>query len=460
MGVSQFDADPPEQFIRHLLKKLRQHAVWDVLLMFVPPLAAIVYCLFYLYSTSAIALATVTLAASAALIAGAAAAALRCRPNLPSAHFAARLIDDRAGAQDRFLTLATLEPAPEAAPLRARLRAEAAALQTRISLKREFPYRVKRPFYTSLMVSILGAALFQLLLPVAHSSLRSESATERLRKLAGKMITRSELQQVARSLEELARKLENPTVSVEQKREAVQQQRKALDKTKTDRLEQQDRDLLADASSTLESIERQSGAGERDQEQQGGGGSIQTNLPQQGQGGRQEQQARGGAGQNDGAAETDNDVREGKLASTDSMEQAEGKAARDGGTGSSQKPDPSKPPQDKTDTQQPGKSDGPGADRNGRSKASEEIPQSGPPAERFYKPGEGGYQGIKGAGYVTVQLPEELLSETKVGSNKGNKHGKTAASQVPVSNVPLPSHVPDAPSEKQQMPLEYRDIIR
>jgi hypothetical protein len=29
-----------------------------------------------------------------------------------------------------------------------------------------------------------------------------------------------------------------------------------------------------------------------------------------------------------------------------------------------------------------------------------------------------------------------------------------------VSNVPLPPHVPDAPAEKQQLPLEYRGIIR
>jgi hypothetical protein len=57
-------------------------------------------------------------------------------------------------------------------------------------------------------------------------------------------------------------------------------------------------------------------------------------------------------------------------------------------------------------------------------------------------------------------LPEELATEGKGGQKKDSKSGKTATSQVPVSNVPLPKHVPDAPSEKQQMPLEYRGIIR
>jgi hypothetical protein len=39
---------------------------------------------------------------------------------------------------------------------------------------------------------------------------------------------------------------------------------------------------------------------------------------------------------------------------------------------------------------------------------------------------------------------------------KGNRVG----TKVPVSNVPLPAHVPDAPTEKQHMPLEYRGMIR
>ncbi len=42
---------------------------------------------------------------------------------------------------------------------------------------------------------------------------------------------------------------------------------------------------------------------------------------------------------------------------------------------------------------------------------------------------------------------------------KESKGGK-ARTQVPVSNVPLPAHVPNAATEKQQVPIEYRGMIR
>jgi hypothetical protein len=43
--------------------------------------------------------------------------------------------------------------------------------------------------------------------------------------------------------------------------------------------------------------------------------------------------------------------------------------------------------------------------------------------------------------------------------NKPSKETK-AYPKTPVSNAPLPAHVPDAPTETQQLPLEYRGIIR
>ena len=89
------------------------------------------------------------------------------------------------------------------------------------------------------------------------------------------------------------------------------------------------------------------------------------------------------------------------------------------------------------------------------------MPQDGPPAERYYKPGEQGREGIKGAKYVTVQLPEEIAANGN-GMTTSSKDGKETRNRqkVPVSNVPLPAHIPEAPAEKQRMPLEYRDLIR
>jgi hypothetical protein len=62
---------------------------------------------------------------------------------------------------------------------------------------------------------------------------------------------------------------------------------------------------------------------------------------------------------------------------------------------------------------------------------------------------------------VTVQLPEQVAGEEKgetsaTKSSKGNRVG----AKLPVSNAPLPAQIPDAPTEKQPMPLEYRGIIR
>jgi hypothetical protein len=62
---------------------------------------------------------------------------------------------------------------------------------------------------------------------------------------------------------------------------------------------------------------------------------------------------------------------------------------------------------------------------------------------------------------VTVQLPEEVVADSK-GESRVTKESKnnSARTQVPVSNIPLPAHIPNAPAEKQQMPIEYRGIIR
>ncbi|MBM4297816.1 MAG: hypothetical protein FJ143_08760 [Deltaproteobacteria bacterium] len=75
--------------------------------------------------------------------------------------------------------------------------------------------------------------------------------------------------------------------------------------------------------------------------------------------------------------------------------------------------------------------------------------------------GGDGAGGLKNARYVTVQLPEEVGAEEK-GQSSGTKNSKNnrAGAKVPVSNTPLPPHLPDAPTEQQRMPLEYRGIIR
>jgi hypothetical protein len=418
----------------------------------------VLYGLFYLAFDSWISPIVAVLLGFAALCFAALAIAVRYRPNVPSIRAAARLIDDRAGGQDRFLTLATLQASSSAALLVSRLRAEAAALQSRVALRREFPYRIKRQVYTSLAFSVAAALLFHLILPVAHSTLHPQTAHERLRELAQQMAPRPGLQDIARSLHNIAAKLEDPGTPAQERRDLAQEERRKVGEQEKKQPQKQDRDLLSQAAGALEGAEQQAGAGERRKDQEGGGG-IQSNLPQQGQGqGKQNEGSGGDSNAEHGQA--DSEMQQGKMTQADPKQQGNEKSAGDNTGGKDNKPDHNKSGKDQSNKNRAGQTDGPGADQDGRNKVTEEIPQAAPPAERFYKPGEGGYQGIKGAGYVTVQLPEDIAAEEGGGRKKDSKSGKATSSQVPVSNVPLPKHVPDAPSEKQQMPLEYRGIIR
>jgi hypothetical protein len=152
-------------------------------------------------------------------------------------------------------------------------------------------------------------------------------------------------------------------------------------------------------------------------------------------------------------------MQQGQSARGDAKEQGKEKSQHGQGDGKND-PSDSNRQSDKSGGQElTGKTSG-GTQQLGRSR-SEKIPDGVPPAERFYKPGEQGQQGVKGAGYVTVQLPEELSADSKGETTTAKQKSESRAyPKAPVSNVPLPAHVPDAPMEKQQLPLEYRGIIR
>ena len=107
--------------------------------------------------------------------------------------------------------------------------------------------------------------------------------------------------------------------------------------------------------------------------------------------------------------------------------------------GKDNQPDPSNKPDKETGKELTGKTPGGSQEKLGRSR-SEEIPQGAPPAERFYKPGEQGKEGVKGARYVTVQLPEELAADSKGEGTLSKPSKETRAyPKVPVSNAPLPA---------------------
>ncbi len=445
----------PEHRVGRLAAQLRNHALWDSLLIFSPPLLLSIYLLIYLYRAAWIASPAFLLLSVAIIVVALLAVVARYRPLIPSVRFAARLVDEKTGAQDRFLTLATIEAGLSSSSFLARLRGEAAALLARIDFRREFPYRIKRSFFWSLLASLVVAALFHLSMSFTPPSPRS-APYEKVRELAEKMAQQPRLAALAYGLRTLATKLQQPKVSEQEKQILIRENLEQIEKQQKQEKEKENRDLLGEASSTLQSLERD-GSQEKDSGQ--GGGGVQSNLSQEGQGQSKQTQGSGGDGKGELSAQQSKDMHQGKTAQRDSKEQGKDKSDQNQGEGKGNQPEPSKSDKD-TGTELTAKTQGGSQEQLGRNR-SEETPQGAPPAERFYKPGEEGKNGIKGAGYVTVQLPEELAADGK-GEATASKQSKDpkAYPKAPVSNVPLPAHVPDAPTEKQQLPLEYRGIIR
>jgi hypothetical protein len=458
--TERYRVETPEKLVTRLVNRLRQHALWDVLLIFLPPLIVGIHCVTVLYRGAWITQMVFVIAALAAAALTLALVMYRYHSALPSVGLAAHLIDERAGAADRFITLSTIEPWSCPPPLLGRLRLEAAGFLHRVKIRHDFPYKVKRSFYHSLLGSLVFAALFHLLLPMAQSRNHPRAVPERLREIAAQMAQRPRMSELARQLQTLAAKLEDANASRQEKQTRVQEVQRKIEQEQNKEEQKDNRDLLGQAASTLKGVEQQSGNGQEQQKNTDkGGGGIQSNLPQEGQG-----EAKPGSGSGDSkgevTAQSSQDIQEGKTAAGNPKEQGKEKNQQKAGEGKGDRPDPSKADRDRTQDLS-GKSQGEREDKLGKNKGSEDIPLGAPPAERFNRPGEQGNEGIKGARYVTVQLPEEVSADSK-GATSGTKDSKNnrVGPKLPVSNVPLPAHLPDAPTEKQQVPLEYRGIIR
>lgn len=462
MGTSTdaLNRESPERRVGRLVARLRNHALWDSLLIFSPPLLIAIYLAVYLYRGAWIAPITFLLLSGAVIGVGLLAVAVRTRPLIPSVRFAARLVDEKTKAKDRFLTLATIDVARWPAALVGRLRREAAALLERIDFRREFPYRIKRSFYWSLLVSLIAAALFHLSMPLMGSTRRQAPAYEKLNEIAEKMAQRPPLSELAHDLRTLAMQLEHPNVAEQEKQTLIHKTLEQVEKQQKKEEEKESRALLGEASSTLQGLEQQSARSQQKDTEKGDGGA-QSNPSQEGQGeGKQSQHGGGGDSKGERNAERSKDMRQGQGARGDPKEQGKEKNQQSQGDGKDSQPDPGKKSDKDAGKELTGKTPGGSQEKLGRSR-SEEVPQGAPPAERFYQPGEQGKEGVKGARYVTVQLPEELAADSK-GEGTISKPSKEtrAYPKAPVSNAPLPAYVPDAPTEKQQLPLEYRGIIR
>ncbi len=460
MPAPYYRPDPSraENLVQQLASRLGQHVFWDSLFIFLPPVGAAIYIIAVLFRTAWIGLAASLTVMMAVVAAGIAGALLRYRPRVPSISAAARLADRQSGAKDHFLTLATIDSAIYPLSFVAKLRRESSAFGERIELKRDFPYKLKRSAYWSVGASLFAALLLHFALPMLREDGQGTSFQRQLHRLAQAMAAKPELQSTGLQLEAVVSKLEDPKIGLAEKQEAAQQMEKRIKEQQQTEPAKDNRDLLGQAAGALEGMDQQVASGKSgDKDQQKGGGGIDSNLAQNGQGESKEGQ---GSGKGNGKAEVSADSKQdkaGQAKSTDSGK--ENNPQQSGAAKDSQQPDAGQTK--KADKQQAGKAEGPSKEGAGNQKAPDQPPPPGmSPADRFYAAGEG-QQGLQGARYVTVQLPEDIVADEKAESrpSKDSKANRTR-SQVPVSNVPLPAHVPNAATEKQHIPIEYRDMIR
>ncbi len=454
-ATAQNDAHQlPEQLVHQVWQSLRNHTLLDALLIVCPLLLTFVYILLSLYRTALLDALTLSLFSMAVLVAAISTIYLRFRPFIPSRPTAARLVDEKAQAQDRFMTLATLGPTPYSEIFVSRIRREAASLTGRIEVRRDFPYQFKRSFYRSVSISVLVLLLFQISLSRFYTS-SALSPQKRLSHLAEQIAQTPHLSELARRLKDLTVKLDDPAVSREEKKTLIQETRQEVEEQQKREQQTESKDLLSDASSTLKSLEQESGASQQQDQKDSAGGE----KAQQGQNETKQSSGSGKDSKGELSAQANKDLQGGKSAQGNPQGPGEEKNPGKQDQGKGNQPEASKSGQQNSQ-EASGQQQAQAKEKLGKSK-SEEIPQDGPPADRFYKPGEEGKQSIKDGRYVTVQLPEELAAGGNgVASTSKDAQESRNRPRIPVSNVPLPAHVPDAPSEKQPMPLEYRDLIR
>jgi len=456
------DGARPEFLVTHLAARLRNYVLWDSLLIFSPPVLAAVFVAISCYRAAWISPLAFLLVAVGLIGVGVLAVILRYRPLVPSVPAAAQLIDGQAESEDRFLTLATLATPTHPANFVARLRQESSRFAERIQFGRDFPYRFKNSFYRSLAISLAAALLFHFLIPVAESVIRPVSVQQQLRLIAAKMAQQRSLKPLAQELQALAAKLDDPKATPEEKQATAEEIEKKIEEQKKKEEQEENRDLLSQAANSLKGTEQQqsSSGDQQKKDQNKGGGGIQSNLPQEGKGEGKQSDGGGSNSKGEQSAQMSNDTKQGKSAQGSPKEKGDEKNQHAQGDAKGEQRDPNQPGKEQTN-EKVGKNQGASKEGAGKNQSPEEPPQGAPPAERFYKAGEG-KEGIKGAGYVTVQLPEDVVADTKAEgrATKEGKAGTRARPQLPVSNAPLPAHLPNSPTEKQQMPIEYRGIIR
>jgi len=448
-GLSLESGELPERLVDLLVRRLRRHGLWDSLLMVSPPLLAFFYLVILLYySRSLVGFETLIFSLAGGL--GIALALIfHYGWAADSKRFAARLIDERIGGEDRFYTLATVNPLLCPVFMLARLRDQARGFLHLIDLKRDFPFRWKRPLLFSLAGSLAAVLLFHLLLQSTFAYRPHRLSVRELEVLAQQLSQIPRFSQLARDLDALAVHLTQQGRPTPERLSSIQELRKEVE----DRLAEEQQGgggesaRLNQVANALRELEE----GVEKQAEQGGGG-LKTSQFEEREGKGKEW------GKGDGVG------REGELDALGSRELQGGMSAQ----GKTEVTEKRKGEGQSSDADRLSGGIKKGREMGGSAKGEieggsaetkeREIPRGKAP-ERFLKPGEEGERGIKGARFVTVELPEGQEPARPSGSSKGR--GRRLRPKVPVSNVPLPPfRGADAAREEQRVPLEYRGQIR
>lgn len=439
------DSNPaaPERLLRRLLGRLKRHAWYDSLFFLLPPLLVFLYLAHFFYRASFLTREMLIAAVAAVVGIAVLVGARRGRSPLLSLRFAARLVDARAEGQDRFVTVATVDRSLAEPSLVGRLQREASGLLHRIDLSRDFPYRLKRSFAASAIVSLTAFILFHIFFEV-WLFLSPEARTRaELEMLARELSRVPELSELARDLRTLADEVKTREVETPAEQAKIEELLRRMEDRMKGAGQQGGGDaLLGRVAAAL----RRAGSGSREERGEGGG---EIRGPR-GKGG--EGKERRSPGSESGAGEV----------------QAVGPGEGPKGPGpQAQGPELGLRDKDLAGSKRSGIKPGGGRETEGKAQGEpgrregksryEEVPRGEPP-ERFHGPGEG-EKSIRGARFVTVRLPEE---EAEAAGGEGDvEAGRALRPKVPVSNVPL--RRPDSPepsAEKQPLPLEYRELIR
>jgi hypothetical protein len=434
----------PEKTVEELAQRLGRQRFWDMFLVLFPPLLALSYVGVSIFYAGLLSVSGFWVVVGGAVAAISGYFFFYRGGRIFSPRYAATLLDAKTQAQDRFVTLATVKPSDVPA-FYGRLRKESAGLLDRIDLRGDFPYRVKRSFVGSMIASLILILAFHVLFHVVFLASPAASPSTDLSRATRELSREPRFTELARRIEALIARMERDRLQEQEKAAVIQELVKKMEEEK--KKDRSGSDLLDRAEKALRGLEK----GEQERREHAKGGGAKTDLPEEGEG---KGKSKGGSGEGD-------DNRQAVLQN----EELKGEKS------------PREPTKDESKGQGEGKGQGERMNQQGETKKeiegaarkemegkgskanSTEAPSGQPPQERFYKPGEGGERGLKGARYVTVELPE--VESPGAGTGEGERKTKTAKSKIPVSNVPLsPATTPDLPREKQSLPLEYEGLIR